>query len=161
MNQKKLLAIVIAVILCLSVPMSALADENAAIGNDPYYTDQYTVDSEIIHSATRATLLKTPTLKISSPSTGKITINATVQTFMVVEKVGLTTITLQRWNGSAWVVTNTWTNQFAYNTNTFSWTKSDISAISGASYRVSATFYAQNGTDTHSITVTTSSITCK
>lgn len=161
MRLKKAFSVALALVLVLAVCSSALAQNDVKptgiASKDTYFTDEYTISS----STRSADLMYTPTLSISSPSTGKITVDVRVSAKKVVDKLGFTVLSIEQWSGSSWVPVATWTNKYAYGTDYFSWTGNATGCQSGASYRVSCTFYAKLGTQTQEIPATTSYITCR
>ncbi len=126
---------------------------------DPYTSDQFFISKDILVRASSFSL--SPSLSISSPSTGTIKVVARAHTSIVVDKIGFSSLHIQRWNGSTWVTVASWYNQYKTNSISFAFTGNASGANSGSFYRAICTFYAENSGETDSVTVTTSYITCK
>ena len=161
MKTKNILALVCLFAMLFTVSTNALAAAPFPLGTastDPHYTDEYTVTSIMSRAAN---LMNAPRLSISSPSTGKVSVTASVTTADPVDKLGFTVLSIEKWNGSSWASVASWTDRYSSNTNTFSWSGSASGCESKANYRASCTFYAKEGNDVQTISATTSYITCR
>lgn len=163
--MKKAFSILIAILLVVGIITTSNAESNGQeaepIGiasQNPYYSDFYII-SNVNSKASSFTL--TPSLSISSPSANKISVTAQAHTSVVVDILGYSSLYIQRWNGSSWVNVASSVNQYKTNTSSFLKIVSASGATSGAYYRAVCTFYAEKNSETESVTVTTSYITCK
>ncbi len=143
----------------------AESDPTGIASENPFYTDHFTVEmiSEDLDGS-RSTLLGTPIIIFSSPSTGVLQAYASIDTNTTVYKVGYTSMVISRWNGSYWVHAASWIHQYSYNTDFFSNTKIFSTATSGTYYRVRVAFYAdriENAGDTDSTALTSDFIICR
>ena len=164
--MKRAIALLFAIFMIMGLYTNAFADDTGSEWNPPsgiasinsYYSDRFYV-SESSAKATSFTL--TPSVTISSPSANKISVTAQAHTNVIVDKLGFSSLHIQRWNGSSWVNVVSWYNQYKTNTSFFLKSGSTSTATSGAYYRAVCTFYAEKSGETESVTVTTSYITCK
>lgn len=162
MRIKKYLSLLLVCAMVITAGTSAKAleySEPSGIAS----SDQFSSDACIVTSAQmRAVdLMYTPSLIISSPSTGKISVEASVRAKRTVDKLGFTVLRIERWGGSSWESDATWTNKYSYSTSSFSWSGSATGCVSGAYYKATCTFYAKLGTQVQTIDVETSYITCR
>lgn len=166
MTIKKVTCLALAILLMLCTFQTALAEIDSDQPSTPdgiesvtpYSSDTfYIVDSNTL----RASFILTPSLSISSPSSNTIKVTARANTNIVVDKLGFSSLYIQRWNGSAWVNALSWYNKYKTNSLTFVFSGSTSAATSGAYYRAVCTFYAEKDGETESVTVTTSYIKCK
>lgn len=161
--MKKYVCIIIALLMMISAIPTAYAEDtgdNVPMGvasSNPFFSDCFYITGY----ETRATNFTiSPVLTISSPSANKVSARARASASTTVDKIGFTSLQIQRWNGSAWVNAVSWTNKYKTNTSSFSFTGSTSSATSGAYYRAVCTFYAEKNGETETVTVTTSYIQC-
>lgn len=126
--------------------------------NNKYYSDLF----YIINSDTsRASFTLTPSLTISSPSANKIRVIARAYTNVTVDKLGFSSLYIQKWNGSSWVNVASWYNQYKTNASSFIFTGSITGASTGSYYRAVCSFYAEKSGEIVTATATTSYIQCK
>lgn len=164
--MKKAICILIVLTMMVGFLPTSFADNSALEihpsdgieSSNPYCSDTFYCNNIGI-KASSFTL--SPSLSISSPTANKITVVAQAHTSIIVDKLGFSSLHIQRWNGSSWVNVVSWYNQYKYNTSTFSKIGSTSTATSGAYYRAVCTFYAEKDGETESVTVTTSYIKCK
>ena len=77
------------------------------------------------------------------------------------EKLGFTSLKLQKKNGSTWTNVVEITNVFYFSANTFSYSDSFVNQISGAQYRVQVTLRARRTQgEVQDLTITSNSIIC-
>lgn len=161
--MKKGFCIIIALLLMIGIlPASSAEDSEVALptgiaSSNLYFSDYYYITG---YESRASGFTLSPVLTISSPSANKVSARARAFTNTTVDKIGFTSLQIQRWNGSAWVNAVSWTNKYKTNTASFSFTGSTSSATSGAYYRAICTFYAEKNGETETVTVTTSYIQC-
>ncbi len=162
MRTRKYLSFAFVCVVVFTLSASALAagypEPTGIASTDPFYSDSCIITSPQTRTVD---LMKAPTLTISSPSVGKVSVNASVNAKMTVDKLGFTVLRIERWDGNSWVPDATVTDQYSYSTSSFSWSGSATGCVSGAYYRATCTFYAKLGTQVQTINVETSYITCR
>ena len=154
--MKKLITVLLVLILSAIFVDGALADNETAVKT--YYTDQYTITDKIdaVYD-----LIKSTDLEVESNASGQISVSLLVKTYDTVEKLGFSSLKVQRWNGSTWVTDAEVTNQYSYTTKTFSYTDTFTGLYSGALYRVKVTISARRTLgEAQSMTVTSNVINC-
>ena len=125
---------------------------------DPYFTE--TVIGDGISLFSRPVFSSNPVIRLSSPSTGKISVSVTARTTSACEKLGLQSMILQYWTGSSWQTSSSWRNNYYYDATKYTFSKS-LSKTSGTRYRLTGIIYAENEDGTTTRSFTTSYITCK
>lgn len=164
--MKRAIASFLAIFMIMGLFTNAIADDTESeyvpssgiASMTSYYSDRFYVSES---SSRAVTFTLTPSLTISSPSANKVSVTAQAHTSIVVDKLGFSSLHVQRWNGSSWVNVVSWYNQYKTNTSFFLKSGSTSSATSGAYYRAVCTFYAEKDGESESVTVTTSYIKCK
>ena len=154
--MKRIIAISFALLLFAVNACAAFAGNETAVKT--YYTDQYTIADNIdaVYD-----LIKTTNLTVSSNSSGHITAALLVKTYDTVEKLGFSSLKIQRWNGSAWVTDAEDTGVYSYAANTFTYNNTFTGLNSGALYRVKVTISARRTLgEAQSMTVTSNVINC-
>jgi len=162
--MKKSICIILIFLLVIGLIPSSSADtseDNTPTGvasENLYFSDNFFITE---YGSRASSFSLSPSLSVSSPSANKVTATANAFTNVIVDKIGFTSLRIQRWDGSKWINAVSWTNKYKTNTLSFSFTGSTSSATSGAYYRAVCTFYAEKNGETESVTVTTSYIKCK
>lgn len=164
---RKFFCIVLSMVFAFCLFNTAVADDAEADSTeslgiaslDPYTSDRFFISENALMRASSFSL--SPSLSISSPSTGAIKVVARAHTSIVVDKIGFSSLHIQRWNGSSWVTAASWYSQYKTNSISFAFTGNASGATSGSFYRAVCTFYAEKDGETESVTVTTSYIKCK
>ena len=164
MKNKRLLAFVLCLLLCLTTVTAAFASSDeptsGIASKDPYFTDEYYSESPGV-STYAGPSISSPTINLTSPSTGKIKIYLKIVTGNPVTKIGFkSNLVLQYWNGSRWGTSASWSEK--YNSNATSYTFSQtLDRTSGTRYRLTGTLFATNSSGTTTAPFTTSYITCR
>jgi hypothetical protein len=125
-----------------------------------YFTDQYTVEVE---SGTRINydFIKPVDLSVESKAIGKIEVELTVCTYETMQKLGFTSLKVQRWNGSSWITDREETNQYDYSSDSFEYTQPFTGLSGGYTYRVKVTILARRVPgEVQNMTITSDSIIC-
>ena len=156
--MKKLFSTLVVFLLCAMTLSIAFADGSSTA--DPYYTDEFTVEYNA-DPVGNYNFLNTPTFKVSSVDTGKIKVSLYASTNETMQKLGFTSLKVQRWNGTSWVTDEEVTNQYSYNTNAFNYTNIFTGLYSGYQYRVRVTLRARRVPgEVQDLTITSDSIIC-
>lgn len=156
--MKKVLSIIAAMLMCIVFAGAANAD--AYHINNPYFTDVYTVeesdDNRIVYE-----FITKKTLSVSSDSSGEIYVALTVKTNETMQKLGFTSLKLQKWSGSSWATEREVTNEFDYTTNSFGYSETFTGLSGGYTYRVKVTIRAKRAQgEVQDMTITSDSIIC-
>ena len=125
-----------------------------------YFTNKYTVDDE---AGTRVNydFIKPADLTVESTTSGKIEVELRVRTYETMQKLGFTSLKVQRWTGSSWVTDEEVTNQFDMSTDTFTYSNTFTGLYSGYQYRVRVTLRARRVPgEVQDVTITSDSIIC-
>lgn len=104
---------------------------------------------------------RTVSLAAGSYSRGSISISTTVAAHKTADRLGVRSISLQRYENNRWMTVKTWTNSYREDTSRFSFntTASDLS--SGSLYRVVATYTLRIRSVTATITRISSPLICR
>ena len=163
--MKKTISILLSVLLLTFIIPSSVAEQAGEMqmpvgiaSNSIYCSDSFYITG---FGQRSSSFTFSPTLMISSPSANKISVLAQAHTNITVDKIGFSSLHIQRWNGSNWINVASWYYKYKTSTSVFSFTGNANNAISGAYYRAVCTFYAEKNGETESVTVTTSYIKCK
>ena len=145
---KRVFSLVIVIVMVL-LPLSVIHAEEITEGlpggmpsSSPYATDEFIV---VNTTNDKANYISTHALTISSSSAGHISVAVSVDTTQTMKKLGFTTLTVQHWNGSVWEDVWTKSDQYATDTDTFSYSKTITNMASNDYYRVTVDLYAKKG----------------
>ena len=111
-------------------------------------------------SSPRATMTRV-SLAISSIAGKTISISATANANGIMDKMGLLTISVQRYFKGRWLTVNTVTEVYSYGVTRFTYVASRADYSSGAYYRVTATFSAEKYGMVYNVSKATDAIRCK
>ena len=154
--MKKVLSAIIALLICTVYSCAALAED---IGTEnPFFTDSYFTETgnRIIYD-----FIEVESFSLTSPSSGKIKVVLKFGTDDIMEKIGFTSLKLQKWNGSIWTQEDEITSEYEYTTDYFNYSQSFTGLSSGYQYRVKVTLRAKRAPgEVQDLTITSDSIIC-
>ncbi len=156
--MKKCLCLIIA--LSLSLLSIGMAYAEGDTSSMVYDTDEYSIEN---HIGTRINydFIESVDLGVRSTGSEKIKVELVVDTYETMEKLGFSSLKVQRWDGNVWVTDAEITNQYSYTTQTFGYSHTFTGLYSGALYCVKVTLFAKRTIgETQSMTVTSSVINC-
>lgn len=155
--MKRLISFVVACIVCLVFVSAVCAEENKT--GYPYYCSSYAIENEerIVYD-----FINIDSFEVSSTSTGKIKVVLRFDTDDIMEKIGFTSLKLQKWNGSIWTQEDEITNEYEYTTDYFSYTHSFTGLSSGYHYRVKVSLIAKRTLgEAQNLTLTSNGTLCR
>ena len=149
--------IIIAVFLLVFVPIYAVFAEGETAAS-MYYTNKYTVDD---FTDINYDFIKPVDIEVLSLSSGSVKVEMTVETYETMQKLGFTSLKLQRKNGSSWITEDEITNEFDYITDSFSYINTFAGCSSGSQYRIKVVIRARRVPgEVQELTITSDSIIC-
>lgn len=156
--MKKLIAIILAMLICL-LSVSAVSAENA-MPYDPDYVDTYTAE-DMDESRIVYVFISDKHLTVSRGMSGQLKVAVDAETYETMEKLGFTSLKVQRKNGSSWITDAEVTNEFDYSTDSFSYNETFSYLYSFCEYRVQVTLRARRAAgEVQDLTITSASIIC-
>lgn len=145
--MKKLIALTMTLTFVLSCIFSSYAFAAQPENVEPYASNYFNIYS----------------VKLTDKGDGKISIDYTVQSKSIMDKLGIKKIELEKESNSTWETIKTYTNSTYPSLiiqNTAKITGSlTYSGSTGSTYRAKATFYAKNSSGSDTKNFTSSSIT--